>query len=104
MSNSLTLAHSFTVENESYPQNLNDLVESSSKVIAPLGPITTFAARHPWEGMERESFEEVARRLKAVIDVDIFPNESVLWSAQNRGEIHQEFLEMGLQNGWMHNL
>ncbi|MFD0827191.1 DUF2309 domain-containing protein [Neobacillus sp. M.A.Huq-85] len=100
MSNSLTLAHSFTVENESYPQSLNDLVESSSKVIAPLGPITTFAARHPWEGMERESFEEVARRLKAVIDVDIFPNESVLWSARNRGEIHQEFLEMGLQK-WL---
>ena len=28
-------------------KNMNDLVESASRVIAPLWPISTFAAHHP---------------------------------------------------------
>ena len=79
---------------------IHDLVKSSSKVIAPLGPINTFAARSPWLGLERQSFEQVARQLKDTCDVDIYPNETVLQSAWNRGEINQDFLEMRLKH-WL---
>ena len=51
-------------------------------------------------GLEGHSFEQVARRLKNTCDVDIYPNDSVLQSARNRGEINQDFLEMRLQH-WL---
>ena len=81
---------------------LNDLVKSASSVIVPLGPINTFAARNPWVGLEGQPFEKAARWLKDTCDVDIYPNDSVLQSAWNRGEIHQEFLEKGVQQ-WLNS-
>jgi len=80
--------------------DLNGLVESASKVIAPLGPIHTFAARSPWSGFEHESFEEAARRLKKVCDVDIFPSDAILQTAWKQGEIDLDILKMGL-NKWL---
>lgn len=80
--------------------DIHDLVKSASEVIAPLGPINTFAARNPWMGLERQPFEQVARRLRDICEVDIYPNDSVLQSAWNRGEINQDFLEMRLQH-WL---
>ncbi|MDQ0216384.1 uncharacterized protein YbcC (UPF0753/DUF2309 family) [Oikeobacillus pervagus] len=101
MNSTLTLNPTLTTNTAfTSTQSLNDLVKAASKVISPLGPISTFAARTPWVGMEQESFEEVARRLKTIVDVDIYPNEFVLRSAQNRGEIRQEFLEIQLQK-WL---
>ena len=50
--------------------------------------------------MEEQPFEQVARRLKDTCDVDIYPNDSMLQSAWKRGEINQDFLEMGLQH-WL---
>ena len=96
------LARTLKVEKESEYQELhiNDLVKSSSKVIAPLGPISTFAARHPWVGMEHQPFEQVARRLKDTSDVDIYPNESLIKFAWESGEINQDFLELELKN-WL---
>ena len=32
--------------------NVKEMVEAAGKIIVPLGPITAFAARHPWESME----------------------------------------------------
>ena len=52
--------------------NINDLVASASRVIAPLWPIATFAAHHPWMGLEKQSFEQVADWLKEIRNVDIF--------------------------------
>ena len=75
-------------------------MKSASKVIAPLGPINTFAARNPWVGMEHQPFEQVARRLKDTCDVDIYPNESLIKSAWKRGEINQDFLELELKH-WL---
>lgn len=95
-----TLAQMLNVEKEFYDFDLNALVQSASKVIAPLGPISKFAARHPWEGFERLSFEKTARYLKDTCDIDIFPNESVLKSALDRGEIKKKFLEAGLKR-WL---
>jgi uncharacterized protein YbcC (UPF0753/DUF2309 family) len=96
------LARTLNVEKELHnlDLDLNDLVQSASKVIAPLGPISTFAARNPWAGLERLSFEKTARRLKDTCDVDILPNDSMLKSAWDRGEISQNFLEAGLKR-WL---
>ena len=80
--------------------NVKEMVEAASKTIVPLGSITAFAARHPWESMEHKSFEETARELKERCDVDIYPNDSMIKTAWNQGEIKNEFLEIGLQN-WL---
>ena len=59
-----TLAKTLNVEKEFdyLDLDINDLVKSASKVIAPLGPINTFAARNPWMGLEQQTFEEAARQ------------------------------------------
>jgi uncharacterized protein len=80
--------------------DIHDLVKSASKVIAPLGPISKFAARSPWMGLERQSFEQIARRFKDICDVELFPNNSVFKTARNQGEIDLNFLEVGLQQ-WL---
>ncbi|RYM02168.1 DUF2309 family protein [Sporolactobacillus sp. THM7-7] len=80
--------------------DIHDFVHSASKVIAPFGPISQFAARTPWPGLEDQSFEQVARRMKDICDVDIFPNDSIVQSARDRGEINQGFLEKRLSN-WL---
>ncbi|MFE4351568.1 DUF2309 domain-containing protein [Peribacillus butanolivorans] len=82
--------------------DLIDLVKSASSVIAPLGPITTFAARNPWVGLEGQPFEKTARWLKDTCDVDIYPNDSIFLSARDRGQIHQDLLEKGLQQ-WLNS-
>ena len=80
--------------------NVKEMVEAAGKTIVPLGSITAFAARHPWESMEHKSFEKTARELKERCDVDIYPNDSMIKTAWNQGEIKNEFLEIGLQN-WL---
>src|SRR5690242_8143822 len=89
-------------ENNIVDQDLDvqEMVEKASKIIVPLGKITAFAARHPWESMEHESFEKTARELKDRCDVDIYPNDSMIETAWNHGEIKKEFLEKGLQK-WL---
>ncbi|MFJ8267693.1 DUF2309 domain-containing protein [Peribacillus asahii] len=95
-----------TLHWEKLPDNLdfdlNDLVKPASSVIVPLGPINTFAARNPWVGLEGQPFEKTARWLKDTCDVDIYPNDPVFQSARDRGEIHQDFLEKGLQQ-WLNS-
>ncbi|MFA9458787.1 DUF2309 domain-containing protein [Halalkalibacter sp. AB-rgal2] len=85
---------------DSQKTDINVLVKSASRVIAPLWPIATFAARHPWMGLETQSFEQVARWLKNTRDVDIYPSASMIQSAKDRGEIDETFLELGLQR-WL---
>ena len=50
--------------------------------------------------MEQQSFEQVARHLKDICDVDIYPNDTMIKSAWDHGEINREFLEIGLRN-WL---
>lgn len=80
--------------------DINDLVKSATQVIVPLGPINKFAARSPWAGLEQQTFEQVARHLKETSEVDIYPNESLVKSAWNRGEIDKRFLKEGLKK-WL---
>lgn len=82
--------------------DIKTLVSSASRVIAPLGPISTFAARHPWVGLEDLKFEDVANWLKNTRNVEIYPSTSMIQSAKNRGEIDEDFLEMGLQH-WLNS-
>ncbi|WP_088069625.1 DUF2309 domain-containing protein [Gottfriedia luciferensis] len=81
-------------------RDINVLVESASQVIAPLWPISTFAARNPWMGLEKHSFEEIASWLKIIRDIDIYPSAVMIHSAKNKGEIDEAFVEMGLQR-WL---
>lgn len=81
-------------------KNINDLVESASRVIAPLWPIATFAAHHPWMGLEKQSFEQVADWLKEISNVDIYPSDSMIHSAKAKGEIEESFLQSGLSR-WL---
>ncbi|WP_251551183.1 DUF2309 domain-containing protein [Neobacillus muris] len=95
-----TLAETLIWEKAVEELDLQDLVKAASSVIAPLGPIRQFAARSPWSGLEQETFEQIARQFKDLCDIELFPNESVLQSARNRGEIDGKFLDEGLQN-WL---
>ncbi|MFD2680075.1 DUF2309 domain-containing protein [Bacillus seohaeanensis] len=80
--------------------DMNDLVEAASRVITPLSPISMFAARSPWAGLEKQSFEQVADWLKSIRDVDIYPSASIIHSAKERDEIDESFLQLGLQR-WL---
>ncbi|MEC1670947.1 DUF2309 domain-containing protein [Bacillus mojavensis] len=80
--------------------DIHVLITSASRVIAPLWPISTFAARNPWMGLENQPFDQVASWLKNTRDVDIYPSASMIRSAKNKGEIDEDFLEMGLQR-WL---
>lgn len=81
-------------------RDLNVFITSASRVIAPLWPISTFAARNPWMGLENQPFDQVASWLKHTRDVDIYPSASMIRSAKNKGEIDEDFVEMGLQR-WL---
>lgn len=81
-------------------RDLNVFITSASRVIAPLWPISTFAARNPWMGLENQPFDQVASWLKNTRDVDIYPSASMIRSAKNKGEIDEDFVEMGLQR-WL---
>jgi uncharacterized protein len=98
--NTLAKTLNWEKEHDELELNIHDLVKTASKVIAPLGPISTFAARNPWAGLEGQPFESVARRLKDTCDLDIYPNDVILKAAWKRGEIDQSFLEKGLHH-WL---
>lgn len=83
----------FKYEHQNADFNIDELVQSAARVIAPLWPIETFAARHPWMGLEEQTFEQTARQLKQQLHVDIYPKSSIFRSAKQRGEIDESILE-----------
>ncbi len=84
--------------------NMNDLVKSASRAIAPLWPIATFAAHHPWMGLEKQSFEQVADWLKEIRNVDIYPSASMIHSAKAKGRLRNHFYKVACLVGLIHNL
>lgn len=81
-------------------RTLQEIVKEASEVIVPLGDINNFAARSPWAGLEHQTFDQVARRLKDTGDIDMYPNHAIVSSAARKGEIDLAILEEGL-NAWL---
>ena len=62
----------------SYIDDIRMTVDNASKVIVPLSPISVFAARSPWSGLEDKTFDEVASWLKQERKVDIYPARTTI--------------------------
>ncbi|MFT0803369.1 putative inorganic carbon transporter subunit DabA [Bacillus swezeyi] len=90
----------FKYEHQADDLNMDELVQAAARVIAPLWPIETFAARHPWMGLEEQTFEQTARRLKQQLLVDIYPKPSIFRFAKQRGDIDEAMLEKKLMH-WL---
>nr|NNM90088.1 DUF2309 domain-containing protein [Bacilli bacterium] len=76
---------------------LRDAIEQAKKVVAPLWPITTFAARSPWLDLESMTFEETARFLQKRAGVSIYPQKALLRQAVKEHKIDQKLVERRLQ-------
>ncbi len=100
MSSILAKTENWGKEQQDLALDLNELVNSASRVIAPYGPIHTFAARSPWSEWEDQTFDQTARKLKELCDVDLYPGDLILKTAWKKGEIKKEFLEKTLQQ-WL---
>jgi len=84
-------------------QPIIKLVEQASKVIAPLWPLSTFIARHPWMELEHLPFSEVADRFQRKQQVDLYPTMASFRTALDKGEIDPILLENRLQR-WLDEL
>ena len=54
----------FENEIQDHDFNVKEMVKAASKIIVPLGSITAFAARHPWESMEHTIIRKDSTRTK----------------------------------------
>lgn len=89
--------------NHASHNNHNDirtLIDAASKVIVPLSPISVFAARSPWSGLEDKTFDEVAHWLKQVREVDIYPAIASILEAKKQGEIDERIIDERFQQ-WL---
>ncbi|MDN5907523.1 MAG: Na-translocating system protein MpsB, partial [Staphylococcus equorum] len=82
------------------PNDIRTLIDDASKVIVPLSPISVFAARSPWSGLEDKTFDEVAHWLKQVREVDIYPAIASILEAKKQGEIDERKIEERFQQ-WL---
>ena len=81
-------------------RSILQLVEQACDAIAPLWPISTFIARHPWMELEHMPFTEVAEHLQQTQHVHLYPTMPVVRKALARGEINPSFVEKQLEN-WL---
>lgn len=72
---------------------VDEMVGRASRVIAPLWPLRTFVAVHPWAGLEHLTFKEVAERFLHSRGLDLFPPMAMFQEALRRGEISPRKLE-----------
>ena len=86
-----------SIEKSSYFDDIRVTVENASKVIVPLSPISVFAARSPWSGLEDKTFDEVASWLKQERKVDIYPARTTIIEARQQGEISDKYIERRFQ-------
>lgn len=72
---------------------VDEMVGRASRVIAPLWPLRTFVAVHPWAGLEHLTFEEVAERFRDSRGLDLFPPMAMFHEALRKGELSPRKLE-----------
>lgn len=77
--------------------DLNELVARAARVVAPLWPIATFAARSPWQYLEEEAFDQVARQQQRH-GIALYPALSLSRAALVRGDIKATDLAAGLEH------
>ena len=82
--------------------SIRELVEQASKAIAPLWPISTFIARHPWMELEHMPFIEVAEHFEKTQNISLYPTIPIVKKALAKGEIDSSFVEKQLKN-WLSN-
>lgn len=68
-------------------RGLQQLVEHAARAIAPLWPLATFAARSPWQYLEEQSFDSVARHQQTRHGIPLYPSLAVSRRALAGGEI-----------------
>lgn len=90
-------SNTHSVGQSSYLNDIRMTVENASKVIVPLSPISVFAARSPWSGLEEKTFDEVASWLKQARKVDIYPARTTIIEARQQGEISDKYIERRFQ-------
>ena len=79
--------------NSQQQNDIEMIVSEAKRVTTPLSPISIFAARNPWEGLENQTFNEVATWLKDIRDVDMYPNYNAIEDAKAHGEIDIDIFE-----------
>lgn len=84
-------------------ENINEVVDNAKRVITPLSPISIFAARNPWEGLETETFEQVAEWLQKIRDVDIYPSAGFIHQAIEQGQIDKALAYNKIDNDVAYN-
>lgn len=73
--------------------NIQRSIKLASKIIMPLSPIQTFAAVNPWDKLEDNTFEQVARKFKNSFNIDIYPNKKIIKEAVDKNEIDQQIFK-----------
>ncbi|MCL6517628.1 DUF2309 domain-containing protein [Alicyclobacillus sp.] len=80
--------------------DLREMVRRAADGIAPVWPIATFIARHPWPDLEVLPFSDAACRLHEAQGIRLHPSAAVIRDAARRGEIHPERLTARLER-WL---
>ncbi|MCL6592616.1 MAG: DUF2309 domain-containing protein [Alicyclobacillus sp.] len=62
-------------------------VQAAADGIAPVWPIATFIARHPWPELEHLPFADAAVRLHAAQGIRLHPSPTLIQAALDRGEL-----------------
>ncbi|MCL6637449.1 MAG: DUF2309 domain-containing protein [Alicyclobacillus sp.] len=75
-------------------------VEQAADGIAPVWPIASFIARHPWPALEHLPFAEAAARLRAAQGIRLHPSPRFIQAALDRGELAPHHLLRCLQR-WL---
>lgn len=99
-SSNTQIQHSQTESKHLPTSNLEHALREAERAVAPLWPITAFAARSPWYGLENQAFEKVAEELQREHGIDLYPSAEVLQSAFLAGEIDPVLLERRLAD-WL---
>ncbi|MBO1199324.1 DUF2309 family protein [Staphylococcus simiae] len=84
-------------------EHINEVVDNAKRVITPLSPISIFAARNPWEGLETETFEQVAEWLQKIRDIDIYPSAGLIHQAIKQHHIDTALVDKQIDNDVMYS-